>query len=122
MEFDYKKLRKIKRYNQTEMADYLGLSLSAYQHLEYGKTTPRATLSKLSRLYFWRELNIPHKLIMQDLGLDEANKIVHELEPGYEPQTEAERYYYNKLKEVEQREQLYVDVIKTLQDQLNKKD
>ena len=117
---NYKELRKKKDFSQEEMADFLGLSASAYQSQEYETAKPRGTLIKLTRLLFWKELAIPRAEILKELRLNEGLAAVNEPPENYTPQTEAERYYYERWQEVEKRAQIYTETIELLRDKVRR--
>lgn len=109
----FKELRKKKDFSQEQMAEYLGLSPSAYQSQEYETAKPRGTLIKLTRLLFWKELNIPREEILEELRL---NDIVAEPGAAYEPQTPREMYLHKELEEAKKHIEIYQDTIRALQD------
>ncbi len=115
----FKELRKKKDFSQEQMAEYLGLSPSAYQSQEYETAKPRSTLTKLTRLLFWKELNIPKHEIVEELGL---NNMVAESEAVYNPQTPREKFLYQELQEAKKHIEIYQDTIKALQDRKPNKD
>ncbi|RXG25678.1 helix-turn-helix protein [Leeuwenhoekiella polynyae] len=109
----FKELRKKKDFSQEQMAEYLGLSPSAYQSQEYETAKPRGTLVKLTRLLFWKELNIPREEILNELRL---NDLVEEQPAEYAEKLARLEFLEGELKKSNEREEIYQMTIRALQD------
>lgn len=109
----FKELRKKKDFSQEQMAEYLGLSPSAYQSQEYETAKPRGTLVKLTRLLFWRELNIPREEILKELSLEDMSS---DSQNDYSEKIERIQFLEEELKKSNEREEIYQMTIRALQD------
>lgn len=118
--FNLDKLRRAAGLGKTKAGEPIGVKYQSWLKYVSGETEIPEPVNKLVHLMYWKELNIPREDIIKELRLNEVSPVSNEPPAGYEPQTEAERYYYDKWQEVEHRAGIYSDTIEFLRDKIRK--